>query len=55
MENDFNCINKIQETSIDELNNILNDPLILGYLRHNRKMLLRQLPLIQLRQDLDKY
>ena len=55
LENDFNCINKIQETSIDELNNILNDPLILGYLRHNRKMLLRQLPLIKLRQDLENY
>lgn len=52
LENDFNCIKKIQETSIDELNHILNDPIILANLRHNRKLLLRQLPLKKLVEDL---
>jgi len=55
LENDFRLLKVIKDTSIDELNSMLNTPEIYSDLRHNRKMLLRLLPLQKLRADLDKY
>ena len=55
LQNDFALLKVVQNTSIDELNSMLNNDKIYTDLKHNRKMLFRLLPLQKLRADLDKY
>jgi len=55
LQNDFALLKVVQNTSIDELNSMLNNDKIYADLKHNRKMLFRLLPLQKLRADLDKY
>tara|TARA_B100000927_G_C16460678_1_gene467722 strand:- start:204 stop:1415 length:1212 start_codon:yes stop_codon:yes gene_type:complete len=55
LQNDFNLILKISKMSIDELQSILNSESVIAQLKHNRKMLLRLLPLRNFVAQLDKY
>ena len=55
LNNDLSLIDKLASMSLDEIMSILNDPKIIGYCNHNRKMLDRLLPLHNLINELDKY
>ena len=55
LKNDFKRIDMIADMSIDEVMSILNSETVLGYCKHNRKLLKRLLPLKNILTNLDKY
>ena len=54
-KNDMKLIEKLSNMSVSEIMNILNKPDVIGFIKHNRKMLSRMLPLRNLVINLDKY